>query len=115
MLLSDITQTQAKANPLLRLKKLLNRFKYLLLTIITLTGLYFAAKSPWGSWALDATYTKIVQLLVYDKVWFVTAFFVFHFLYNLTFLPGHTYFFVLMPYLLKDLWLSFAIIFLSYE
>lgn len=115
MLLSEITQTQAKANPLLKFKKLLSRFKYILLTIIILTALYFAAKSPWGSWALDATYKKIVQLLDYDKVWFVTAFFIFHFFYNLTFLPGHTYFFVLMPYLLKDLWLSFAIIFLSYE
>ena len=87
--------------------------------LITFFAIFFAliifCKSEYGSKVLDYLYDQTIRLLNHNKIEFILVFFVGHFVYNLTFLPGHTYFFVLMPYLLQDLWLSFFIIWVSYE
>lgn len=65
--------------------------------------------------AINKMYDWAYMFLKHNKVEFCISFFIFHVVYDLTLVPGHTYFFVLMAYLLKDLWLSFFIILGSYE
>lgn len=113
--LSEITSEMGSKNKNLRWVKAINQLKWIFIIVMTVLTIWLLCRSPWGKQALDTMYQKIVDLLHYDRKEFIAVFFVGHFVYNLTFLPGHTYFFLLMPYLLKDLWLSFFIIWISYE
>lgn len=49
-----------------------------------------------------------------NKIAFIIFFFSGHILYNLVFIPGHTYFSILMAFQLKDFVLSFTILIVSY-
>lgn len=97
------------------LQKYTKMITYGCIIAITIVSLMLFYKSEYGQTTFNFFNEKLIDLLNYDRLGFNAIFFVFHFIYNLTFLPGHTYFFLLQPYLLKDLWVSFLIIFISYE